>query len=110
MNDYDFLQRFIATRIREIRLSKKLSQEVLSELAGLSSKYIHNVENKNFNIKVQTLEKIIDALGYTPEEFFNFDNNYDAPLLHLIENINALPTRERLDIIDALNTLTDKLK
>ena len=43
------LQTFIAKRIRYLRLSKGISQEKLSELAGLGSKHIHNIENEKYN-------------------------------------------------------------
>lgn len=109
MEEYHFLQEFIATRIRYIRLSKGLSQEKLSELAGLSAKYIHNVENQQFNLKVQTLERIIIALGYTPQEFFAFEQNYDEKLLHLVDNINRLSSIKREDVLQSLNQLTDCL-
>mgnify|MGYP000682550641 CR=1 FL=1 len=45
------LQTFIAKRIRYLRLTKGLSQEKLSELAGLGSKHIHNIENEKYNYK-----------------------------------------------------------
>ena len=56
------LQTFISKRIRYLRLRKGLSQEKLSELAGLGSKHIHNIENEKYNFQIQTLNKILTAL------------------------------------------------
>ena len=46
-----------------------MSQEELSEQAGLGLKYINQLENQNVNLTIHSLEKVIDALEMTPEEF-----------------------------------------
>lgn len=63
------LQTFIAKRIRYLRLTKGLSQEKLSELAGLGSKHIHNIENEKYNFQIQTLNKILIALEVDEKTF-----------------------------------------
>ena len=68
---YDRLQKHIAFRIRECRKEQRLSQEKLSELAGLGIKAIQNMENMKYDFKIKTLESVIKALGITVEEFFN---------------------------------------
>ena len=45
MNKTTFLQRFIANKVRFHRKAKDLSQEELSEKAGLGLKYINQLEN-----------------------------------------------------------------
>ena len=74
MNKTTFLQRFIAIKVRFHRKAKYLSQEELSEKAGLGLKYINQLENLSSNLSIQTLEKekVILALDMTPEEFFDF--------------------------------------
>ena len=54
--------------------TEKMSQEELSEQAGLGLKYINQLENQNVNLTIHSLEKVIVALKMTPEEFFNFDS------------------------------------
>lgn len=51
------LQSFIGNRIRLIRKEKGLSQQQLSEKAGVGIDYISNLETKGSNIKIDTLEK-----------------------------------------------------
>ena len=46
-----------------------MSQEELSEQAGLGLKYINQLENQNVNLTIHSLEKVIVALNLTPEEF-----------------------------------------
>ncbi|WP_061866509.1 helix-turn-helix domain-containing protein, partial [Streptococcus oralis] len=64
------LQKYIGQRIRIIRKEKNLSQQNLSEKAGVGIDYISNLETKGSNIKIDTLEKIITALNITPSELF----------------------------------------
>ena len=59
------LQKYIGQRIRIIRKEKNLSQQNLSEKAGVGIDYISNLETKGSNIKIDTLEKIITALNIT---------------------------------------------
>jgi len=61
----------IGKRIREIRESKKISQEKLAELANLDRTYISSVEKGKRNISIENIEKISKALDRTLQEFFS---------------------------------------
>ncbi|MGI8813309.1 MAG: helix-turn-helix domain-containing protein [Pyrinomonadaceae bacterium] len=50
-------------RIREIRESKGLTQDKLSELAGISKGFLSDIENNNKNLSSQGLLRIANALG-----------------------------------------------
>lgn len=63
----------VGERIRSIRKAQDLTQEALAEKAGLHYSYIGGVERGDRNISLETLEKIIDALGVLPVEIFLFD-------------------------------------
>ena len=66
----------IGLRIRELRLAKHISQEQLALRAELDRTYLTSVENGKRNISIQNIQKIINALGTTFEEFFKgFDFN-----------------------------------
>lgn len=104
--EQDKLQLFIANRIKYLRLKKGISQEKLSELAGLGSKHIHNIEHRKYNFQIQTLSKIIDALGVDRETFFDFEaTHYDYETEKLLNLISKIPIEQRSDIIAAINTL-----
>ena len=109
--EQDKLQTFIAERIRYLRLQKGLSQEKLSELAELGSKHVHNIENGKYNFQIQTLSKIIDALGVDRETFFDFEaTEYDPETAKLLDLISKIPTEHKQDIIVAINTLLLNIK
>lgn len=50
--------------IKKLRLSKKISQQQLANLTGLSQQHISKIEKKLIAPAYSTLEKIIYALGY----------------------------------------------
>jgi transcriptional regulator with XRE-family HTH domain len=55
----------IATRnrIRDIRLSKEMTQKELARKAGMSQTTISDMENSMVNITEKQLDKLADALG-----------------------------------------------
>jgi len=77
----DNLVKLIGNNIKEIRKSKKMTQEDLAEKCGLQTSYLAGVERGDRNITLQTLEKIIVGLEeITPNIFnvegLNIDYNY----------------------------------
>ena len=107
MNEYS-LQEHIANRVRYLRLLQDLTQEDLSEKAGLGINYIHNIENKRLNIKVETLEKIIKALGLSYGEFFNFAqaDNHNS-INRLFEEVSELPKNKQEKVLKSIQLLID---
>ncbi|PYF07218.1 helix-turn-helix domain-containing protein [Ureibacillus chungkukjangi] len=95
----DNLVKLVGLNIKEIRKSKKMTQDELAEKCGLQTPYIANVERGDRNITLQTLEKIITGLDEVPANIFNFENlnlndqffkrkELITLLLNLIENKN----------------------
>ena len=58
-------------RLKDVREEKKISQEKLSELSGLSRQTIAKIEaNPQANVKVDTIQKLADALEVKFEDIF----------------------------------------
>ena len=57
----------IGIRIKVARESKKLTQEGLAELIGLTNNYISNIERARSKPSIETLIKICNALEVTPD-------------------------------------------
>ena len=53
--------------IKEIRLEKEMTQRELARAAGVSSAFMHDLENGNRNAKPATLRRIAEALGCSVE-------------------------------------------
>ncbi len=64
MDDQQIKQN-IASNIRQYRAKKKISQEKLSDLTGISQQHISNIENEQVNPSIELLMKISDALEVT---------------------------------------------
>lgn len=56
------LLKLFGDRVKEIRLTKKLSQEELAEKSGLHRTYIGMVERGERNISLKNIEKLSNAL------------------------------------------------
>ncbi len=69
INCMDTLE-IVGKRIKRKRLKRKLSQERLAELCGLSPNHIGSVERGECQATVKTLQKIVTSLGFTLEELF----------------------------------------
>jgi len=53
----------LGENIRALRIKRKLTQEELADKAGISTKYLQNLESKNpKNASVVTLEKLAKGL------------------------------------------------
>ena len=67
------IQKQVGQRIREIRLSKKLSQEDCALNCNLHRTYFGSVERGERNISIINLNKICLSLNISLKEFFDSD-------------------------------------
>jgi transcriptional regulator with XRE-family HTH domain len=69
----------IGQRIKELRTSKKISQEQLALKAEIDRTYMTSVENGKRNVSIVLIDKIIKALDTTFEDFFKgYDNTING--------------------------------
>lgn len=62
----------VGKRIKELRGQLGISQEELGFRSGVHRTYIASLEVGKRNVSVATLEKIVNALGVSFNQFFNF--------------------------------------
>lgn len=62
-----------ATRLKEIRQSRGLSQEGLADCAGLHRTYIGSVERAERNVSIDNMERIARALEVDITELLRSD-------------------------------------
>ncbi|MGG2201395.1 MULTISPECIES: helix-turn-helix domain-containing protein [Paenibacillus] len=95
----------VGEQIRKIRKLKGMTQERLAERFGLSFSYISDVERGTSNISLESLGKIISALGVKPAQLF--EDIEELPM-HFgsdeirtkIEYLNALLSGRQVDEVD----------
>ncbi len=61
----------VAKRIRELREERKLKQNALANLAGVSPTYIYQLERGEKSPTIEYLDHICWGLGITIEQFFS---------------------------------------
>lgn len=116
MTNKNYLQHYISQKVKYFRTQKKMSQEELSEQAGLGLKYINQLENQNVNLTIHSLEKVIVALNLTPEDFFNFnslepttDQTDNLSLKRVNMKLKQVPVDKREKILAIFEDILDNL-
>jgi transcriptional regulator with XRE-family HTH domain len=64
----DDLTQILATRLRQIRNERDWTQEDLAERAGISARYIGDIERQYASPTVKVLGRLAKALGVSPGE------------------------------------------
>lgn len=102
MEDFD---KIIGENIRTARRSRKLSQEKLAELSGLSTNHISKIERGRTSVKLKTMICICETLDipletviYGREEDLQYNAERKFDKLH--KNMLAAHLRETLDILE----------
>lgn len=60
----------LGNRIREIRISQKMTQQELAEKSDLSLPFVNLIENNKRNISLETLVKLLSTLNVSMSDFF----------------------------------------
>lgn len=94
------LRRRVGLRIRQLRLGGRLTQEQLAERAGLSYKFIGEVERGTGNPTVDSLAAIARALTVDLTEFFKLNDKSAAPALVELSDTDLSEIREALTSVE----------
>ena len=62
----------VGNRIRYLRKQRGISQEELALIAGIDRTYLAGIESGKRNATIISLEKIINALGVSMKDFFDY--------------------------------------
>lgn len=60
-------------RLKEIRLKKNITQELLSEKTGIDRTFISHIEGGSRNVSLETIHKLLIGLEIDFKKFFNSD-------------------------------------
>lgn len=94
------LRNKVAYRLRELRKARRLSQQKLAEKAGLSYQYLGNLERSEASATLDSLERLIKALGCTPGELLASDEVLGMREVH--ELLEDVPERARVHLLSAM--------
>ena len=97
----------IGKKIRELRLSKGLTQEYVANMANVNISHISNIENNRVKISLVTLINVCNALQTTVDyilmdEYTASDDALDNEILHELQNCSPETKEKVLQIIKIL--------
>ena len=101
------IEQEIGRRIKEIRKQKKIPQEKLAEMIGVTPNYMSALERGAYNIKLDLLVQIIDCLDITADDLFRdvVKNGYVNRASRIADEIANLPQEEQQRIFEVLDVL-----
>lgn len=102
MKDINFEK--IGQAIKELRISKGLTQEYVANLANVNTSHISNIENNRVKVSLSTLILICNALQTTidyilAEEYLSPSDSLDREILHELQNCSHSDKEKILKII-----------
>lgn len=80
----------IGNRIRDVRLQSGITQEKLSELSGISSNFISQIERGKNKCSLETIHKLSEALSTPLPSLFSFKTSQTASEKSYIKRIEIL--------------------
>ncbi len=97
----------LGKRLRELRTKAKLSQDQLAEQAGISAKYLGEVERGAVNVSVLILHKLSVVLGVGLADFFESGHlsPRDELVAHLVDMLNEASDQELQQVYRVLHAL-----
>lgn len=105
MKDINFER--IGQKIKEIRISKGLTQEYVANIADVNTSHISNIENNRVKISLSTLIHVCNALNTTVDyilygEYNSPDSILDSEILKALSNASDEKKEKLLKIIQIL--------
>ena len=85
----------IGNKLYVIRKQKGLTQAQVAEEAGLSDRTYADIERGGVNMRIESVLKICEALGITPNDIFVEDQEASAKNASVLERIDSLSPQNR---------------
>lgn len=73
--DKDNILNILANSIREARLKKRLTQDILAKSAGITQKYLNMIENAKVNPSIVVVVKICRSLNVNIDSLLKNSEN-----------------------------------
>lgn len=105
MKNIDFKQ--IAHKIKEIRLSKGLTQEYVANIADVNTSHISNIENNRVKISLSTLVQICNALDVTVDYILAEEYNTPCSAIEqeILHELRACPPDIQKKMVNVIRAL-----
>ena len=106
------MEKIIGKKIQEFRKKRGITQEELSEIIDISPHYLSALERGIYNIKLETLVKILNHLDCSADEVFCDVVNKSCAVTsnRLSERLDTLPAEEQEKILAVVDTMINNAK
>lgn len=101
-------EKFIRTRITELRIKKGVSEYKMSTDMGHSKSYIQSITSGRALPSLSEFIYMCEYLGVTPKEFFDKENSEPILVQHLCSLVRDLPRKDLLALINIADILNEK--
>ena len=101
------MEKIIGKRIQEFRKKRGMTQEELSEFIDISPHYLSALERGIYNIKLETLVKILNCLDCSADEVFCdvVNKSFALTTNRLSKKLEELSPEEQEKILAVVDTM-----
>ena len=102
--------RKIGNKVLEFRKMSGLTQAELAEKAGLADRTYADIERGNVNMRIETLLKICDALGVTPDDILTEnDDDFEIKEEDIAKKFLTCSKKEKQTALSLVDTYLKSL-
>lgn len=101
--DIDAFVAAVGDRVRKARQRKGIARRVLSDLSGVSQRYLAQLENGGGNISIALLFKVANALGHKVEWLVGTDDPWDSEIARVTEYYRQATADQRQRVLQILD-------
>lgn len=101
--DIDAFVAAVGERVRKARQRKGIARRVLSDLSGVSQRYLAQLENGGGNISIALLFKVANALGHRVEWLVGAEDPWDSEVSRMTEFYRQATADQRQRVMQILD-------
>lgn len=112
MQKKETVEQSVGKQIQRIRKERGYTQEKFSEMVGISTNYLSDVERGKSSIRLDKLVLIMNELQCSADDLFieKIDYGYKVKLSRACEDIEALSPAGKRIATEVLKVLTSELR
>ncbi len=97
----------IARKLKDIRVSKGLTQEYVANMADVNTSHISNIENNRVKISLSTLVHVCNALDVTVDSILSDEYNNPVSVLEheILLEVQTFPLETQKQILKIIRAL-----
>jgi len=108
-NEADFVA-LVGERVRMARARKSISRKVLSELSGVSLRYLAQLESGEGNISIALLKRVADALDHRIEWLVGEEDPWNSDVAAIASLFRTATREQRARVFEILDPQQESAK